>query len=111
LTYYIISEINHIDYFLYLLVFFFFQAEDGIRDRNVTGVQTCALPILYSLIYLLMNKFYYKNVFLNQQYGLMISYYIQCLLILMIVLYLLQPVLMKLHNQEYLHQMVWSFAF
>src|SRR5699024_11717686 len=27
------------------LVFFFFQAEDGIRDRNVTGVQTCALPI------------------------------------------------------------------
>src|SRR5699024_12104585 len=27
------------------LPFFFFQAEDGIRDRNVTGVQTCALPI------------------------------------------------------------------
>src|SRR5699024_11320200 len=26
-------------------VCFFFQAEDGIRDRNVTGVQTCALPI------------------------------------------------------------------
>src|SRR5699024_11650091 len=26
---------------------FFFQAEDGIRDRNVTGVQTCALPISY----------------------------------------------------------------
>src|SRR5699024_1179558 len=29
-----------------LLCVFFFQAEDGIRDRNVTGVQTCALPIL-----------------------------------------------------------------
>src|SRR5699024_11228222 len=28
---------------------FFFQAEDGIRDRNVTGVQTCALPILSRL--------------------------------------------------------------
>src|SRR5699024_11314645 len=29
-----------------LVVFIFFcQAEDGIRDRNVTGVQTCALPI------------------------------------------------------------------
>src|SRR5699024_6314459 len=28
---------------------FFFQAEDGIRDRNVTGVQTCALPILAPL--------------------------------------------------------------
>src|SRR5699024_11702982 len=27
------------------LLLFFFQAEDGIRDRNVTGVQTCALPI------------------------------------------------------------------
>src|SRR5690554_957311 len=27
---------------------FFFQAEDGIRDADVTGVQTCALPILSS---------------------------------------------------------------
>src|SRR5688572_32878406 len=27
-------------------MFFFFQAEDGIRDLTVTGVQTCALPIL-----------------------------------------------------------------
>src|SRR5437660_1960761 len=27
------------------LFFFFFQAEDGIRDGHVTGVQTCALPI------------------------------------------------------------------
>src|SRR5690348_17922342 len=27
------------------LFFFFFQAEDGIRDGRVTGVQTCALPI------------------------------------------------------------------
>src|SRR2546426_7269174 len=31
--------------FLFLF-FFFFQAEDGIRDYKVTGVQTCALPIL-----------------------------------------------------------------
>src|SRR5256884_2881987 len=29
----------------YLRFFFFFQAEDGIRDVAVTGVQTCALPI------------------------------------------------------------------
>src|SRR5436309_6225653 len=28
-----------------MLLFFFFQAEDGIRDFHVTGVQTCALPI------------------------------------------------------------------
>src|SRR5690606_39674143 len=31
---------------LFLFFFFFFQAEDGIRDFHVTGVQTCALPIL-----------------------------------------------------------------
>src|SRR5438067_9233842 len=30
---------------IFCYLFFFFQAEDGIRDRNVTGVQTCALPI------------------------------------------------------------------
>src|SRR2546427_5881305 len=29
----------------FVLFFFFFQAEDGIRDLTVTGVQTCALPI------------------------------------------------------------------
>src|SRR5205807_3306978 len=31
-----------------LFVFFFFQAEDGIRDYKVTGVQTCALPISFA---------------------------------------------------------------
>src|SRR6266446_10053154 len=30
---------------MFFLFFFFFQAEDGIRDYKVTGVQTCALPI------------------------------------------------------------------
>src|SRR5699024_11300716 len=40
------------------VVVFFFQAEDGIRDRNVTGVQTCALPI-YS------NQLNYRTVFTN----------------------------------------------
>src|SRR2546430_8675840 len=30
------------------ILFFFFQAEDGIRDLTVTGVQTCALPILWA---------------------------------------------------------------
>src|SRR5438093_3583660 len=34
----------------FLLFFFFFQAEDGIRDWSVTGVQTCALPISASTI-------------------------------------------------------------
>ena len=32
------------------LFFFFFQAEDGIRDIGVTGVQTCALPISFTLL-------------------------------------------------------------
>src|SRR5437867_10204097 len=32
---------------LIIHLLFFFQAEDGIRDRTVTGVQTCALPICY----------------------------------------------------------------
>src|SRR5438445_10968883 len=34
-----------VSWFLFLHLFFFFQAEDGIRDIGVTGVQTCALPI------------------------------------------------------------------
>src|SRR5437879_13406293 len=36
---------------LQFLFFFFFQAEDGIRDTSVTGVQTCALPILAGLLH------------------------------------------------------------
>src|SRR5690606_40395122 len=35
-------------FLLVFLCFFFFQAEDGIRDFHVTGVQTCALPIFHS---------------------------------------------------------------
>ena len=41
-------------------MFFFFQAEDGILDTSVTGVQTCALPILdtkeVSEIFEVMNR-------------------------------------------------------
>src|SRR2546430_4661959 len=35
----LITQMEHVS------IFFFFQAEDGIRDLTVTGVQTCALPI------------------------------------------------------------------
>src|SRR6267142_983107 len=35
---------------------FFFQAEDGIRDLHVTGVQTCALPIFRRCILLWSNR-------------------------------------------------------
>ena len=41
--------------------FFFFQAEDGIRDTSVTGVQTCALPIF---IYCNHNFLFFINRFL-----------------------------------------------
>src|SRR5207302_2619705 len=37
------------------LCFFFFQAEDGIRDFHVTGVQTCALPIFCVMALLLLS--------------------------------------------------------
>src|SRR6266496_489556 len=39
-----------------MLFFFFFQAEDGIRDLYVTGVQTCALPIFYKGVVKVMAK-------------------------------------------------------
>src|SRR5690606_18030523 len=45
------------------LFFFFFQAEDGIRDFHVTGVQTCALPICCPLYHLLVGI--YKNRYTN----------------------------------------------
>ena len=37
---------------------FFFQAEDGIRDKHVTGVQTCALPISFSNH---LKKYFFKK--------------------------------------------------
>src|SRR3712207_9399395 len=37
-------------------MFFFFQAEDGIRDIGVTGVQTCALPISARPQYALLDR-------------------------------------------------------
>src|SRR5690606_41197887 len=37
---------SHLHFFI-----FFFQAEDGIRDFHVTGVQTCALPIYFPMLF------------------------------------------------------------
>src|SRR2546429_3964357 len=39
------AEVAQLSVERYMRIFFFFQAEDGIRDVAVTGVQTCALPI------------------------------------------------------------------
>src|SRR5207302_2464537 len=39
--------------YVFVIICFFFQAEDGIRDFHVTGVQTCALPISVLKKYLL----------------------------------------------------------
>src|SRR5256884_3044535 len=45
------SQVGAIASLIYLVVFFFFfQAEDGIRDVAVTGVQTCALPIYIATV-------------------------------------------------------------
>src|SRR6266511_5203100 len=41
---------------IYKFFFFFFQAEDGIRDFHVTGVQTCALPISIEAVSLSVAK-------------------------------------------------------
>src|SRR2546429_5171313 len=46
-------------------LFFFFQAEDGIRDVAVTGVQTCALPISIWLSADLMSPYAFYQFWLN----------------------------------------------
>src|SRR5206468_4691218 len=46
----------------FFLFFFFFQAEDGIRDLIVTGVQTCALPILVLSSFFVMSPLSPANV-------------------------------------------------
>src|SRR5260221_5543960 len=51
--------------------FFFFQAEDGIRDHCVTGVQTCALPILVSLRVGVSKPMLYE--YFNSKEGLLLA--------------------------------------
>src|SRR2546422_7099645 len=43
-------------------LFFFFQAEDGIRDVAVTGVQTCALPILVDGTFIAGTDDFYQRI-------------------------------------------------
>src|SRR5690625_5827192 len=44
-----------------VLMVFFFQAEDGIRDGHVTGVQTCALPIYFQAGFRAQNPYEYEK--------------------------------------------------
>src|SRR3712207_7806383 len=48
-----------------LFIYFFFQAEDGIRDIGVTGVQTCALPI-YITQYIQQQKVALESIPVDQ---------------------------------------------
>src|SRR5260370_20930958 len=51
------------------IFFFFFQAEDGIRDSSVTGVQTCALPI-----YLVGEELHEQQRAAGEQQGRMLQH-------------------------------------
>src|SRR5258708_8404198 len=51
------------DLFVVMVLFFFFQAEDGIRDDLVTGVQTCALPILERFVATASERLLYTLMF------------------------------------------------
>src|SRR5690625_6113986 len=59
------------------LLFFFFQAEDGIRDGHVTGVQTCALPIL---LYYIPDR--YKEGYGVSEKGILFAEENECSLII-----------------------------
>src|SRR2546421_6450692 len=75
-------------------IFFFFQAEDGIRDLIVTGVQTCALPILqcyFLVLYLLKilyrisqlsqiksKKYIFDNVQKTHHLSIPTTFWLQC---------------------------------
>src|SRR5260370_25588794 len=53
-------------YLWFVCFFFFFQAEDGIRDSSVTGVQTCALPI-YAVAGLSIDQYLYPHTQVDAQ--------------------------------------------
>ena len=54
-----------------IMVSFFFQAEDGIRDYKVTGVQTCALPI-----YVVMLDIFSHDRFIKEFPEVMVYYFV-----------------------------------
>src|SRR5690349_4520027 len=61
----------------FMLFFFFFQAEDGIRDLYVTGVQTCALPILLLIIPGVLHTISWAYFILSPQIGIGNTWFIE----------------------------------
>ena len=53
----------------------FFQAEEGIRDRIVTGVQTCALPIYFSRKYSVATLINVKSAIFNIVLRFIVNFY------------------------------------
>src|SRR5690625_6858400 len=94
------------------MCFFFFQAEDGIRDGHVTGVQTCALPIsdgknsfLYGLPFSYVtiyqenpNSGWFFDNFFNGNHGLAINP--STLVINVIIIYLLISFIRRLSKEN-----------
>ena len=58
-----VYEIGAESWGLDIVLCFFFQAEDGIRDYKVTGVQTCALPIysMYTLVIIRTSHVFFRQ--------------------------------------------------
>src|SRR5690554_7109347 len=56
-----------------MFIFFFFQAEDGIRDADVTGVQTCALPILGDVLSRMTNDVDMVGQTYQQSFGTLVT--------------------------------------
>src|SRR5699024_11592481 len=86
-----------------VFIFFFFQAEDGIRDRNVTGVQTCALPIFHiSINCNITNNRFILVIFFE------IFSWVKCIHII-IVLYKLLPIRLILLTMIIIHFINYFF--
>src|SRR5699024_11376756 len=92
--------------------FFFLQAEDGIRDRNVTGVQTCALPILDQNFESFIVYYFYKSRFPQSSPNLTTEGFVICIfhiftnksVMMIIILYCLT--FLECHNHTF-H--VWEY--
>src|SRR5690606_39501847 len=67
--------------------FFFFQAEDGIRDFHVTGVQTCALPI-YFLSFFLSSPHFSTSVSLSLTFSPFLSFCLSFFLLPLVAFFL-----------------------